>query len=105
VEKLPEVPIAEVFQKESTPQVPLGVAPAPVAVPLLSQYKEAALRGVHAMAQRLVTRRVRAKLETWLIIFWRSGDLLQSARRMVWDSASVCNYLLFTPTDTFQCFW
>ena len=37
VEKVPALPVEEVFQKESTPHVPLGVAPAPAVVPLLSQ--------------------------------------------------------------------
>jgi hypothetical protein len=69
VENVPAVPLAVVFQKESTPHVPFGVAPAPAVVPLLSQYREAALRGVHAIAQRLVTRRVRARLGTWLIAY------------------------------------
>jgi hypothetical protein len=77
VEKLPEVPVEVVFQKESTPHVPFGVAPAPVVAPLLSQKRLTACRGVHAKTQRLVTRSVRARLETWLIIFWGSVDLLQ----------------------------
>jgi hypothetical protein len=57
VEKVPAVPAAVVFQKESTPQVPVGVAPAPAVLPLLSQYKETAgAIGVSA-AKAVIARR------------------------------------------------
>ena len=66
VENVPAVPLAVVFQKESTPHVPLGVAPAPAVAPLLSQYKEVAFSGAHGRAQKVTAARKRYLVEVFM---------------------------------------